>query len=285
MMPDEQKFENIRFTHRKLEYFDPEIAEAPEVLPALHEGGNRYGLPLDPNTAKITDSEKRIIEFLNEKGYQIYRGGWPDFLAVNPTTRNAFFVEAKSNGDKLRTTQIHMHNLLLDFFHLHVTVVRAISGYVPDFVDPEFDVEKYHAMQLDKCRTQHREIMDAIEVEKQGIRQAQEEYDRIFDKNDKLLKEMKSKILGQEKVFERLKKEQSKLNELEEAADAIVRISQTITKAFESSGWYTEKEKDAVSFFDRYAKQVTEDLNDGKKILEDSFRKVKAMQIPEEVRS
>lgn len=283
-MKKETKILGMEYIHRKLDCFDPEIAEAPDVLPTLRERENRYGLPLNSNTAKITDSEKKVIEALNEKGYDVYRGGWPDFLAINSTTRNAFFVEAKSNGDTLRTTQVHMHNLLLDFFHLHVTVVRAVSGYVPDFVDPEFDVEKYHAMQLDKCKKQHQEIIDAIVTEKQGIRESQEEYNRIFEKNDKTLKEMEKNLYDQKKVFDKIKREQERMQYLETMADAVVAISHRISVAFQSVRLYDDKEKVLVSLFERYAKQVTDDLMESKKILLDLLKKVKTMQVPEEIK-
>jgi Holliday junction resolvase len=283
----EEKFRILGVVHKKLEFFDPEVAEAPDVLPLLYESNNRYGMPLDPKTAKITDSERKVVESLNEKGYEIYRGGWPDFLAVNPKTRKAFFVEAKSNSDTLKVNQVHTHNLLLDFFHLHVTVVRAVAGYVPDFVDPEFDVEKYHAIQLDKCKREHREIINAIEVEKQSIYQAQEEYDKIFSENEKILKEMENKIQDQRIVFDRLTNISKRVKNVEERINDVEGIlsdiDNTVNKAFQSVTWFTEEENRAVSLFDRYAKRITDDLNNKKKSLEDAFKKLKALQIQKEL--
>ena len=39
--------------------------------------------------------ELTIFSKLNRKGFEVYKKGWPDFLAYNPNTKKIIFVEVK----------------------------------------------------------------------------------------------------------------------------------------------------------------------------------------------
>jgi hypothetical protein len=59
----------------------------------------------------LTSFEDVVAQFLLAKGYTLYRGGWPDFLAITPEG-NAVGIECKSTGDELSPSQIIMGRTL-----------------------------------------------------------------------------------------------------------------------------------------------------------------------------
>lgn len=278
----QKDFKSLGLEYVPLNFYDPELDSAPDVLPQIERREERYGSPLSPEKARITDSEKKALEALIKKGYEVYRNGWPDFLAVNPRTRKAFFVEVKSNGDVLSKKQIYLHNLLLDYFHLHVTVLRVTSGYIPDFVDPEFEVEKYHMMQLEKCKSKLQEIMESIDVERASLEQAKKEYREHKEENEKTIEEMKRAIDEQETEYRAteslLLKAYAQREQIEGIIKNINHIDDSIRTAFESFAYYAADEEKIVEMFNRYAENTTERLRKEKQDLENTIRNLKTMQ-------
>lgn len=57
--------------------------------------------------------EKEIGGLIKDRGYGILHSGWPDFLVFN--SREAFMVEVKDIGDRLRENQSVMHKTLKRF--------------------------------------------------------------------------------------------------------------------------------------------------------------------------
>lgn len=278
----QKEFQYLGLEYHPLDFYDPEIEAAPDVLPQVKNRKERYGASLSPETAKLKDSEKKALEALINKGYEIYRNGWPDFLAVNPKTGKAFFVEVKSNGDTLRKEQVGLHNLLLDYFHLHVMVIRVVAGYVPDFFDPEFDVEKYHAMQLDKCKEMRKQIVEDISIEKERLEEVREEYKKRSTENEKAIEEMRKetdeqmiKFQETERLLLAANKQRQEITEIEQE---IKNVSGLIKTALESLPYYTDDEEKIVKFFDRYVENTTDKLSREKQSLEDAIRKLKNWQ-------
>ena len=268
--------------HRRLDFFDPEISEAPDVLPWTGKSEKRYGISLDPATAKITDSEKKALAALKEKGYKIYRNGWPDFLAINPETQKAFFVEVKSNGDVLSKKQIHLHNLLLDFFHLHVMVLRVVAGYVPDFADPEFDIKKYHTEQLDKCKKQYQDIAEAILEEKEYIESKKKEYEEISLEHKKIIEGMLNEITEESIEYKETEEILLQAIEQREKIDEIKRnlsdINDLIRTAIENTSYWLNDEDKIVKIFDNYIENNINKLNEKRLTLESAIKNLKHMQ-------
>jgi hypothetical protein len=55
--------------------------------------------------------ERAVYVSLKKEGYEVYRGGWPDFLAVKDD--EPLFVEVKSLSDRLNDDQIMMSTALM----------------------------------------------------------------------------------------------------------------------------------------------------------------------------
>ena len=86
-----------------------------ERIPALPYMGSR--------------SERWVARKLQRKGYQLCRGGWPDFLAYNPRTGSVCAVEVKTPNGTLSPCQDVVHRWLRRA-GLHVVVMRpALRPY------------------------------------------------------------------------------------------------------------------------------------------------------------
>lgn len=59
---------------------------------------------------RLKSSERVVYNSLLQNGYDVLRGGWPDFLAVKG--REIIMVEVKSKNDRLSGTQRIMHETL-----------------------------------------------------------------------------------------------------------------------------------------------------------------------------
>lgn len=78
------------------------------------------------NQEKAALYEKRLINYMKKKGFEIIRNGWPDLLAIknknNPSLRNAFGLEIKLPKSKLSKDQQRMHYWLKKMnFPIYVT--------------------------------------------------------------------------------------------------------------------------------------------------------------------
>lgn len=66
-------------------------------------------------------SELRVLEKLQALGYEILKAGWPDFLAIKKGRGR--FIEVKRPNEKLRPSQIAMHEALR-LLGIEVEVIR-----------------------------------------------------------------------------------------------------------------------------------------------------------------
>lgn len=64
--------------------------------------------------AEMRDSEAITAKSLQDEGWTVYRGGWPDFLCIRHTEENleVIGVEVKTYGDVVRSNQCRMHKAL-----------------------------------------------------------------------------------------------------------------------------------------------------------------------------
>lgn len=72
----------------------------------------------------MNDGEKATVALLKDLGYEVYRSGWPDFLAVKGN--RIVGVEHKSFSYELRPNQIAMQLALKPV--LPVVVIRTSSS-------------------------------------------------------------------------------------------------------------------------------------------------------------
>ena len=56
--------------------------------------------------------EEKARQLALDKGYEVFRGGWPDFLLWNAKEGRAVFLEVKAKNDKLSRGQVRMHAML-----------------------------------------------------------------------------------------------------------------------------------------------------------------------------
>jgi len=71
--------------------------------------------------------EKDIKKGLEERGYKVLKNGWPDFLIQDPSGQ-AFFIEAKADGDTLKPNQAEMLQALASL-KLNVLIVSEKRPY------------------------------------------------------------------------------------------------------------------------------------------------------------
>lgn len=60
----------------------------------------------------MTKGENQIKQRATEKGYEVLRNGWPDFLLYKVLENKAVFVEVKSKKDKISKSQKRMAEVL-----------------------------------------------------------------------------------------------------------------------------------------------------------------------------
>jgi hypothetical protein len=86
----------------------------------------------------VNEDERRVYDALTARGYQVLRNGWPDFLVVDRKWDEAFAVEWKACGDRLRDHQELMHRTLGCHFGIETLVtgrLDEILGFRPRFRD------------------------------------------------------------------------------------------------------------------------------------------------------
>lgn len=74
------------------------------------------------NTKALTPRERYVYGQLLRNGYQIYRGGWPDFMVVKEG--KVRFIEVKATHDSVSKAQKRMHKAFRSFLKIEVNVVR-----------------------------------------------------------------------------------------------------------------------------------------------------------------
>ncbi len=74
----------------------------------------------------LTVGERKVHDQLVSEGWEVYRGGWPDFFARHPDGRR-MCVEVKSPTDSVRRPQVAMQDVLLEEFGLETKVVRVTN--------------------------------------------------------------------------------------------------------------------------------------------------------------
>jgi hypothetical protein len=67
--------------------------------------------------------ERRLYDALGERGFTVYRRGWPDFLVEHPKWHTGMALELKAGVDRLTPEQLAMHEALRRF-GVPVSVVR-----------------------------------------------------------------------------------------------------------------------------------------------------------------
>lgn len=83
----------------------------------------------------LTPSERAFARKAAQRGWKVYRGGWPDFLCIDPETEAQFLVEVKSSFDKIRESQEIMF-AALELAGIHVRIFRPdVSSLVHWRVD------------------------------------------------------------------------------------------------------------------------------------------------------
>jgi hypothetical protein len=101
----------------------------------------------------VTESEEKVSKYLINKGYEVLRKGWPDFLCIENMARypngeprfdlireikGIFAVEVKYNGDELSVDQRRVHKVLKSV-GLPVHVIQAEKlNYKRGAVTPKF---------------------------------------------------------------------------------------------------------------------------------------------------
>lgn len=62
----------------------------------------------------MNEFEDKVKHYLEQRGYEVIRNGWPDFLCVNQHRGRGFLmcVEVKNYDDKLSAEQKRIHGLL-----------------------------------------------------------------------------------------------------------------------------------------------------------------------------
>jgi Holliday junction resolvase len=61
----------------------------------------------------MTEEEEKLCRALTDKGFEVLRRGWPDFLVLNGT--HGFAIELKIGNDKVSEDQTRMHEALARF--------------------------------------------------------------------------------------------------------------------------------------------------------------------------
>lgn len=67
-------------------------------------------------------SEKEIFDSLKAEGYDVYKHGWPDFIAVKGD--EVRFIEAKGKNAALDANQLRVHKILATK-GINVEIVRS----------------------------------------------------------------------------------------------------------------------------------------------------------------
>jgi hypothetical protein len=86
----------------------------------------------------VNASEQVVREELEQRGFTVYRNGWPDFLAVRKTQLQGkeclgvMGIEVKSGKDKLSEQQAIIHRILRQArFPIHVVSTQTIKDLKP----------------------------------------------------------------------------------------------------------------------------------------------------------
>jgi hypothetical protein len=63
----------------------------------------------------MNDGEHKIFDALTQRGFEVMRRGWPDFLVMTKNWNSGFALEYKSATDSVRPEQERMHSALARF--------------------------------------------------------------------------------------------------------------------------------------------------------------------------
>jgi hypothetical protein len=63
----------------------------------------------------MNENEQKIAKALQDRGFEVLRNGWPDFLVMSKEWDRGFCMEYKHHGDKVRPEQKRMHLALARF--------------------------------------------------------------------------------------------------------------------------------------------------------------------------
>lgn len=77
----------------------------------------------------LTSTERKFVFEAKKRGYEVLRGGWPDFFVYKGVNGMAFLCEVKSSGQRLTPGQKQMARMFYDYFG--VPVVRSGDGGWP----------------------------------------------------------------------------------------------------------------------------------------------------------
>jgi len=70
----------------------------------------------------MNKNEQRIYDALRKDGYEVFRGGWPDFLTIKDGVVR--LIELKTPFDKISARQAKMHEALKRGLGLDVEIMR-----------------------------------------------------------------------------------------------------------------------------------------------------------------